>query len=65
MEFDAGEAKPVVRGSKIWPVMILAHNEERHIGAERDDAYVNGPHVCLVWIGRLGRIAAEPGRKRP
>ena len=47
MEFDAGEAKPVVRGSKIWPVMILAHNEERHIEACLDSIFLGNPGAPL------------------
>ena len=56
----------------VWPVMVLAHNEERHIGACLDSIFAADPDrkfaVYVMANGctdRTEAIVMEYGRKRP
>lgn len=44
----AEKITPVVTGKKTWPVMVLAHNEERHIEACLDSIFQADPGAPLV-----------------
>ncbi len=67
---DAGN-KPMQTGTNVWPVMVLAHNEERHIKACLDSIFAADPGCSFeVYVmanacsDRTEDIVREYARRR-
>jgi len=66
------ESAPARSGAAAWPVMVLAHNEERYISACLDSIFVADPdrrfEVFVMANGctdRTEEIVRQYGRRRP